>query len=1245
MRASWFAKGALFGCFLLLLPLAGTAQPSAADLEGVMRSLRGPAATELPMTAYSDEGYLRFISAPPGGYFAAPLDEAKSVAPEQIAEAFLETHRAAFGAGGPKVSLELERMLANNGRHFVRMGQSYGGVPIYGAEIVTAVGEQGGVYTVLGGLLYDTRALDTGAVSLVPAVSSEQAAAAAKQAVAAAHAGVPVGRLRVHEDAALQVYAPGVIHLAGPVRLAYAMVIRSSTFPPVTDQVLVDAHSGEVILRFTLLDSALNRRIFDANNTFNIPGLPTRDEGQAARGIKDVDEVYDFLGETYNFYFSRFGRDSYDNRGGRLTAIVRLPFLNAFWSPAQEVMGYGTGLGLLDIVAHEYTHGVTQFTSDLIYLGISGAINESMSDIFGEFVDQTSPFGNPDPAVRWIVGDGLSEEIVRLFDEDSDVGIRNMANPPERGHPDRVSSPYFVDPNNIFFDNGGVHINSGIPNKLAYLLTDGDFFNGQQVEGMGLETVARLFYGAQLLLPRGASFQDLYFALAAVGRQIGLTFEERLNILRGARAVEIAPETIPGVPLANGFRARPVTTLDGDPAIALTWARAAQFPLDRVILVRDTVRFPQAPGDGETLADGLPSAFLDTDVTAGQRYFYTAFFSFQQGAIAVANASAVAGEEMDLIFTEPFGVDPGIDNPFDLSFRQVTYHPIGAPQAPLGDNTVSTSYESYTVSVQPADRLPFRRGDNVRNVIELPLREDGFAGIRLEQRSFPFFGRRYDTFVIAANGYITFDESTLLLREEELFNPLNFPSLAAHFAAPRISYLFADLAPAIGGETWAKILEDRVVVTVENMPEWRFTEFVRPPGNTVQLEIFFSGKIRMTYLEVSVQQAVAGISDGRGVPVDPADIFDNVESIGVPLVKFREAPAAAPFLTLEPVAPLIGEGGDLFEFEIRAVNPPGVPFAPRLLASWDRPGAAPFEDLRNGVGRFGWESGINDSGFVTVRVRADLMGQTAFQDVRISLDALALKPEARDLQIATELPDDTPGINRTVPTETALFASYTYFHPQIDVNPRDFTEGSSILIWYRNNRVVPHFLNQPEVSRIFTNSNDFWHFEVVPITASGIAGEGVRSPVVTIAGGPEIIAVTPNSGLVTGGQTVRVTGRRLDGPSAVRFGGVRGANVRSLGPEMLEVTTPLRLAGTVDVEVTSAAGTTSLPNAFTFVSSADQMVNTDVNGDGRVDALDLQLVVNALLGKSANPLVGDVNGDGRVDALDVQLVVNDILDR
>jgi hypothetical protein len=841
------------------------------------------------------------------------------------------------------------------------------------------------------------------------------------------------------------------------------------------------------------------------------------------------------------------------------------------------------------------------------------------------------------------VGEDLPQELLDIMSPGGDVGIRDMRDPTMFGDPDRVSSPNYIDPSFIFYDNGGVHINSGIPNKLCYLLTDGDIFNGESVEPFGLEEVARLFFGAQLILSEGADFEDLYFALAQVSVARDYTLEERLNLLAAAKAVEIAPARVFDLPVNAGLRALPVLTTGGESAIALIWQSSDAHPTDTVLVQRSTSGYPKAPTDGERVVDSDIQAYLDTDVVEGTQYYYTAFLSFVEGPVIQANASARAGANVSAFLSESF--DGGaVASDIDLSFKQVTYLPTGRPEAPLGSDA-TTGFEKYTATISSVGKLPVGRNDGGSGGSTLDLTDDGFVLLRSSGPVFPFFGREYNEMVLAANGYVFFESSATDLRETEMFAPFNFPSLASHFETPRISFLFSDLGAAIGGEIWVKSMDDRIVITVEDMPEFQRNTTSFPATNTAQLELFYSGLIRMTWLELAVDDVIVGLSDGLGVPQDPADYFDDVISMDDFLVDFTDLPAVPQSLSMQPLDSPSGAAGDTIEFTAETILPEGAIGVPRFRAEWDRPELVPFADNLNGTGTFRWESGVNDDGFVNVRVIADLAGETAFQDVRIVLGQNTLQPQAVNVLLISEMEGEDPTVDRTVPTETALFAQYTYLHPQFETDPIDLREGATRVIWYRNNRVAPGLLNMMEVPSTLTRSNDVWYFSVTPVTQSGIVGDTVASPVVTIGGGPVLDLIAPNFGLVVGGDVVRIKGSRLTSPLRVTFGGVPAQNFRSLGDGEIEVTTPLHSSGTVSVEVETINGLTVLPNAFSFVTDLSQAAGTDINGDGRVDAVDIQMVVNAVLEKLESKMLADANGDGQVNAADIQAVVNDALQR
>lgn len=216
------------------------------------------------------------------------------------------------------------------------------------------------------------------------------------------------------------------------------------------------------------------RTIFDAQNGTNLPGKLVRGEGDPATDDEAVNEAYDGSGATYDFFYELFERNSIDDEGLRLDSTVHYSekYDNAFWNGDQMVYGDGDGqiferfTKSIDVIAHELTHGITQYEAALIYWGESGALNESMSDVFGSLVKQWLLKQTAQQA-DWIIGEGLFTPNV------NGKGIRSMK-APGTAYDDPVlgkdpQPAHYRDRYRGTEDNGGVHINSGIPNRAFYI--------------------------------------------------------------------------------------------------------------------------------------------------------------------------------------------------------------------------------------------------------------------------------------------------------------------------------------------------------------------------------------------------------------------------------------------------------------------------------------------------------------------------------------------------------------------------------------------------------------------------------------------------------------------------------------------------------------------------------------------------------------------------------------------------------
>ncbi|MBI1926307.1 M4 family metallopeptidase, partial [Candidatus Poribacteria bacterium] len=240
---------------------------------------------------------------------------------------------------------------------------------------------------------------------------------------------------------------------------------------------------------FEMKDNPRNLWTYDARNRRRLPGVLFTDAdnvwGDGTKSNPQTAGVDAHWGAatTYDYYLNTHSRDSFDDAGARITSTVhyRRNYVNAFWNGQQVVYGDGDGstadpLVDLDVVSHELTHAVTQYTANLIYQDQSGALNESTSDVFAMMVDTDDFTIGEDSWTPGVPGDAL----------------RYMDDPPKGGQPNHMEDFLVTDE-----DNGGVHTNSGIPNFAAYLATAGGVGKkGDVVTGIGRSKVEGIWYRA-----------------------------------------------------------------------------------------------------------------------------------------------------------------------------------------------------------------------------------------------------------------------------------------------------------------------------------------------------------------------------------------------------------------------------------------------------------------------------------------------------------------------------------------------------------------------------------------------------------------------------------------------------------------------------------------------------------------------------------------------------------------------------
>ena len=307
------------------------------------------------------------------------------------------------------------------------------------------------------------------------------------------------------------------------------------------------AMTKDIMSLITPVAAEIKQRIvYDAKNGSQLPGTVVRQEGDSPVSDVAVNEAYDGSGVTYDMYFAVYGRNSIDNNGLRLDSTVHYQkgYDNAFWNGQQMVYGDGDEdlpeaqrlfnrfTASVDVIGHELTHGVTQYEAGLVYWDQAGALNESMSDVFGSLVKQYQRQETADQA-NWIIGEGLFTSNV------NGVGIRSMKAPgtayndpvlgkdPQPGHMDDYVK--------TIEDNGGVHINSGIPNHAFYVIA-------VELGGFAWEKAGQIWYKTltEKLTERSTFQQAADLTFEAAGELYGTGSLEQNAVQTGWAEVGIS---------------------------------------------------------------------------------------------------------------------------------------------------------------------------------------------------------------------------------------------------------------------------------------------------------------------------------------------------------------------------------------------------------------------------------------------------------------------------------------------------------------------------------------------------------------------------------------------------------------------------------------------------------------------------------------------------------------------------------
>lgn len=496
------------------------------------------------------------------GLWKAPAGLSK----KEALYAYLQSKSKLFkSAGNVKDQFKIVQEKADkktNTYHF-RTIEQFNGIPIYGSDQTIALDKNNNVYAFFGKVRPAITART--ATSTTPSISKEEAIETAKQSIEE-----KIGEVKYYDgeiESQLFIYPH-----QGKNYLAYLVKASTSKPAPGFWHYFVDATNGNIIHSFNAVQEALpdnstpvqarGMDIFGKLQTFNAVKDPETGssylfDGTRSNGIHTFNaghmgtEIFIILsaligytgfevtspsnffydpaavsahinaGKVYDYYKKTFNRDSLDNNGMKMISTVHIgeKWNNAAWNGKQMLYGDGDGnrmislSGGLDVIGHEMTHGVITNTADLEYEGESGALNESIADIMGAFIE------NKTGDDLWLLGEDI------YTPNTPGDGLRSLSDPAsiyiggytESGYyPDHYNQRYLGD-----LDNGGVHINSSINNKAAHLITAGGTHYGVTVTGIGKAKTEKILYRAlTLYLTTSTDFSQMRQAMVQSARDL-----------------------------------------------------------------------------------------------------------------------------------------------------------------------------------------------------------------------------------------------------------------------------------------------------------------------------------------------------------------------------------------------------------------------------------------------------------------------------------------------------------------------------------------------------------------------------------------------------------------------------------------------------------------------------------------------------------------------------------------------------
>lgn len=370
------------------------------------------------------------------------------------------------------------RVVDEAGRSHYFYQQTIDGIPVYAAQLALHQ-RNNQIYSLTGNIATEREVMrgpldEAGAKKIALEAAGKETSAALKAESA--------------EEVVFNSMAMGLSDDASNY-LSYAVTVESAT-PEVVygKKFIVNTTSGDILFTEEVVRRALDRRVYNCNQSLTC--TQGRFENQGAAGNADIDLAYDTFGSYYNYFATTFERDAWDNQGAPMIGYIDIgdqTCPNAWMTRGKIYVC--RGMVAKDVISHELTHAMDQVTAKFTYAFQSGAIDESMADIFASAIDNNYTMG-----------------------ETSQLGIiRSMEDPASRGQPDRLFSPnYWCRAE----DYGGVHKNGGILSKAFMLMTKGGSFNGCTITAIGPEKARGLMYKAlaNYMTPT-TNYKDVYNAV------------------------------------------------------------------------------------------------------------------------------------------------------------------------------------------------------------------------------------------------------------------------------------------------------------------------------------------------------------------------------------------------------------------------------------------------------------------------------------------------------------------------------------------------------------------------------------------------------------------------------------------------------------------------------------------------------------------------------------------------------------